>query len=103
MLQRHLVTISAGRRLGALEWAGGGPPVVLLHGLFDSAAGWESLALASRRRCLALDLPGFGRSDLPLRGRLDAYADDVAAALHGLGVTRFVLVGHSLGGAVATG
>src|SRR4051812_22966301 len=102
MLQRRVLTLPGGRRLGALEWAGRGPAVVLLHGMLDSAAGWQSFAATLGRRCLALDLPGFGRSDLPVRGRLDAYADDVAAALREAGVQRFVLVGHSLGGGVAT-
>ena len=89
-------------RVSAREWYGREPAVVLLHGLLDSAEGWQALALASGRRCLAVDLPGFGASAQPLRPSVDAYADEVADALtrHDLG--RFVLVGHSLGGAVAT-
>src|SRR3954463_8910563 len=88
MLQRRVLTLPGGRRLAALEWAGRGPAVVLLHGMLDSAAGWQSFAATLGRRCLALDLPGFGRSDLPVRGRLYAYADDVAAALRVAGASR---------------
>jgi pimeloyl-ACP methyl ester carboxylesterase len=96
------IRIAGRRRLTAREWGGREPGVVLLHGLLDSAAGWEALALASGQRCLAVDLPGFGGSPLPARPRIDAYADDVAEALAARGAERFVLVGHSLGGAVAT-
>jgi pimeloyl-ACP methyl ester carboxylesterase len=76
--------------------------VVLLHGLLDSSAGWADLASASRRRCLAIDLPGFGRSTPPCRPRLGAYAEDVVWVLRHLAVRSCTLVGHSLGGGVAT-
>src|SRR3954452_13782535 len=89
-------------RVSAREWHGREPAVVLLHGLLDSAAGWQALALSCGQRCLAIDLAGFGGSAQPSRPSLDAYADHVAAALIGRGLGRFVLVGHSLGGAVAT-
>jgi pimeloyl-ACP methyl ester carboxylesterase len=75
---------------------------VLLHGLLDSGAGWDDLARASAHRCLAIDLPGFGASDPPSRPRLSAYAEDVAEALDRLRVRTLTLVGHSLGGGVAT-
>jgi pimeloyl-ACP methyl ester carboxylesterase len=88
--------------MGARRWSGTGVPLVLLHGLLDCADGWDSVARAARCPSVALDLPGFGSSDLPLRPRISAYAEDVLAALAELGVERFVLVGHSLGGAVAT-
>ena len=54
------------------------------------------------RPCYAVDLPGFGDSDCPTRNRISAYAEDVQAALAALDVHEFTLVGHSLGGAVAT-
>jgi pimeloyl-ACP methyl ester carboxylesterase len=75
---------------------------VLLHGLLDSAAGWHEMAERLPHRCVAFDLPGFGVSDQPTRPRISAYADDLAAAIDALGIGPFVLVGHSLGGAVAT-
>ena len=49
-----------------------------------------------------MDLPGFGTSGLPREPRLSSYADDVLEALDQIGVERFLLVGHSLGGGVAT-
>jgi len=90
-----------GRRLWVKVWPGRGVPLVLLHGLLDSGEGWDHFACTSRRPCIAVDLPGFGRSDLPTRPRISAYADDVLAGLEQLGVERYVIVGHSLGGAVA--
>ncbi len=75
---------------------------MLLHGLLDTAHGWDALARTNRRPCLAFDLPGFGGSDLPVRPSLRAYADDV---VHGIDALlpegEFVLVGHSLGGGIA--
>lgn len=99
--EQRLVELQDGRRLGVRYWPGSGVPVVLVHGLLDSSVGWDGLALRLSHPCIAPDLPGFGRSDLPTSPRLPAYADDVVDAVRGLGVERFVLVGHSLGGAVA--
>ena len=91
-----------GRRLSARLWPGCGEPLVLLHGLLDCREGWEPLAASTPRPCIAFDLPGFGRSDLPSRPRISAYAEDVLAGLGQFGVDRYALVGHSLGGAVAS-
>src|SRR5207248_1155184 len=46
--------------------AGEGPPVVMIHGLGGNWAAWlENIpAVATRRRVIAVDLPGFGRSEL---------------------------------------
>jgi pimeloyl-ACP methyl ester carboxylesterase len=98
----HAVRLADGRVLHVREWPGRGRPLVLLHGLLDSGAGWDDLARASAHRCLAFDLPGFGGSDPPTRPRLSAYAEDVAEALDQLRVRALTLVGHSLGGGIAT-
>lgn len=99
---RHRVALPDGRSASALEWPGEGIPLVLLHGLLDSGLGWQDLCRRTSRRCLAVDLAGFGRSDLPSRPSLRAYAEDVTAVLDALVAGPFVLVGHSLGGGVAT-
>jgi pimeloyl-ACP methyl ester carboxylesterase len=97
------VALRDGRRVSVERWPGEGAPLVLLHGLLDCAVGWKHLAAAIRRPCFAVDLPGFGDSDRPTRNRISAYTEDVQAALAALDVHDFTLVGHSLGGAVATG
>jgi pimeloyl-ACP methyl ester carboxylesterase len=59
-------------------------------------------ALAARRRVIAPDLPGFGRSDKPRRAYTMAFfAGSIAALLGTLGVDRVTLAGHSLGAAIA--
>jgi len=97
------VALPDGRRVSMECWPGEGAPLVLLHGLLDCAVGWKHLAGVMDRPCWAVDLPGFGDSDCPRRNRISAYVEDVRTALAALEVHDFTLVGHSLGGAVATG
>jgi pimeloyl-ACP methyl ester carboxylesterase len=74
----------------------------MLHGLLDSSEGWHEMATCSKRHIFAIDLPGFGGSTCPRYERIASYARDVGRALDELGLERYVLVGHSFGGAVAT-
>jgi 3-oxoadipate enol-lactonase len=82
-----------------------GPVVVLLHGWTATAAlnwGPSFGPLAGRFRVVALDHRGHGRglrSSSPFR--LEDCADDVAALLGELGVTRCIAVGYSMGGPIA--
>jgi pimeloyl-ACP methyl ester carboxylesterase len=99
----HLdVPLPDGRHLRVRRHGGRGRPVVLLHGLLDDSTGWARVMERSSHPCLAIDLPGFGGSSLPLQPRIEAYARDVEAALEHLGLVHATVVGHSLGGAVAT-
>jgi pyruvate dehydrogenase E2 component (dihydrolipoamide acetyltransferase) len=97
----HDVTLPDGRRLRIRCRPGRGHPLVLLHGLFDDAEGWDALARDTGRPCYAIDVPGFGASDGPARPRISAYAEAVVHGLAAAGVADCTLVGHSLGGAIA--
>ncbi len=95
------VSLPGGRRLRVRRSAGKGRPLVLLHGLLDDCAGWEQLMERTTHPAVAIDLPGFGGSSLPHLPRIVSFAADIDHALRELGVEHAVLVGHSLGGAVA--
>ncbi len=95
--------LSDGRVLCVRQWPGADQStLVLLHGLLDSSEGWECLGEGLTCARIAFDLPGFGYSDVSSPGSVAGYARDVAEGLQMLGIRRFTLVGHSLGGAVAT-
>jgi len=83
-----------------------GIPVLALHGWLDNAASFEPLApLLDGLRLVALDLPGHGHSDHRPSGthyHFVDYVEDVLGAADALGWDQFALLGHSLGGAVAT-
>ena len=83
----------------------GGVPVVFLHSLAGHSGQFAGQLehLRGTRRAVALDLRGHGRSPAPADSdySIPAMARDVAAAVDGLALERFVLVGHSMGGLVA--
>lgn len=86
------------------EIHGTGRPTVLIHGGLGAIEmfGPNLPALAEGRQVIAVDLQGHGRTadiDRPLDVRF--MADDIAALLDYLGVTRADIVGCSLGGGVA--
>lgn len=80
-----------------------GVPLVFLHGLGDEADTWRHVfPLLGGQRCIALDLPGFGRSDaLAGAASVGALARAVLTLLDALNLPQAVLVGSSLGAAVA--
>ena len=84
----------------------GGVPVLFVHSFAGSSAHWAAqLAhLRATRRAVAFDLRGHGESEPPgdRDYHVESLAKDVAAVADALGLKRFVLVGHSLGAAVAT-
>jgi pimeloyl-ACP methyl ester carboxylesterase len=84
----------------------GGVPVIFVHGAGGDHAIWaEQLAhLRKSRRAIALDLPGFGRSDPPRDGDRspEALGEDVGRVADALGSSRFVLVVHDFAGTIAT-
>lgn len=86
--------------------SGAGQPVLFLHGNPDSADLWDGVVsrLNGRFRCIAIDLPGFGRSTAPAEfdcsfENLGRFTDETVAQL---GFTRPIdLVAHDFGGAYA--
>ncbi|HSG89716.1 MAG TPA: alpha/beta hydrolase, partial [Pseudomonadales bacterium] len=96
-----------GLRLAARSWGTpGGRPFLALHGWLDNANSWNRLApLLPELEIVALDFAGHGRSDHRAPGsHYTSFADvqDVIAAAGALGWDRFGLLGHSMGGAVAS-
>jgi pimeloyl-ACP methyl ester carboxylesterase len=93
----------AGMSLG-VDDHGRGVPVILLHGFPLSAEIWSPVrpALEDVARLVTPDLPGFGRSAKPASGyAMDEMAECVVRLADVLGLERFVLGGHSMGGYVA--
>lgn len=80
-----------------------GETVLLLHGLFGSAAHWHHMAvpLSARHRVLAVDLRNHGASPHTESMDYPGMAEDVCALLDAQGLGRVHVVGHSMGGKVA--
>lgn len=97
--------VVAGARIAGARWnEGAGRPLVLLHSLALSHAMWTpSIArlFGSGHELVALDLPGHGGSPLGQTRTIEQMAERVDAALDDLGVAEPVVVGVSMGGAVA--
>lgn len=82
-----------------------GAPIVLIHCYACSLHWWDSMVplLAEDHRVITVDLLGHGGSEKPSSGyAIEDQAGLVAEALNELEVQGAVVVGHSLGGAVAT-
>jgi pimeloyl-ACP methyl ester carboxylesterase len=84
---------------------GRGPTIVALHGVADSLYTWDGWvdALADDYRIVRMDIPGFGLTG-PARNNTyseEAFVGFLDKFVAGLGLERFILVGNSLGGAIA--
>lgn len=67
-----------------VKQVGQGVPMLMLHGSPDTGAMWEPVIerLKNKVRCIAIDLPGFGRSTMP--ANFDMSVDNFAEVVNGL-------------------
>ena len=83
----------------------GGVPVLFVHSFGGSTLHWSSQLehLRKTRRAIAFDLRGHGQSTAPADSNytVDAFSADIATVADSLRLDKFILVGHSLGGAAA--
>ena len=99
-LEREIVEVG-GRRTAYFS-GGEGAPLVFLHGggIVEGVACFRPLA--DHFHFIAPQMPGFDQTDLrPAIGSIDELVDHTMALLDEIGLGRFALVGHSLGGWVA--
>lgn len=80
-----------------------GPAMIILHGLFGSAANWGAIAkrFAMRYRVYVLDLRNHGDSPWNDEHSYLAMAEDVSAFMDEQGIEQATVLGHSMGGKVA--
>lgn len=85
--------------------AGAGHPLVFLHGSGPGATGWSNFAanmreLAADYRCIAVDMPGWGRSH-PVTFEERDHPATAVELLDALGIDKAAFIGNSMGGATA--
>jgi len=85
------------------EYAGPGPALLLLHGLFGRAANGGAIAkqLATDYTVIVPDLRNHGASPHDADMRYESMTADVISLLNRLGINDAIWVGHSMGGKVA--
>ena len=103
MAHQHTIGATDGTSI-AWSRAGSGPPVVLVHGITESAASFAPITerLAGTNEVITLDLRGHGESADASTYDLVSMAGDIGSVIAAAGVERPQIVGHSLGGIVAT-
>src|SRR4051812_32581544 len=96
--------IGDGGKLHYDEAGGGDPALVFVHGWCCNSTHFAPQVehFASTHHVISIDLPGHGISDAPAgETSLARLADDVAWLCRELGLKKPVIVGHSMGGAIA--
>jgi pimeloyl-ACP methyl ester carboxylesterase len=92
------------RSVGEISYldVGEGPVTVFVHGVFTNALLWRHCLtkLAEHRRCIAVDLPGHGRTPPVADATVHGLAHAVRTVLTSLDLTDVHLVGNDTGGAV---
>jgi 2-hydroxy-6-oxonona-2,4-dienedioate hydrolase len=87
---------------------GTGHPIVLLHGSGPGATGWSNFwpnisYLSAHHRVIAVDMPGWGKSDTPNSTVGWDPVLDLVGLLDSLGIEKATLVGNSMGGMTSIG
>lgn len=79
--------------------------LIFIHGLGSYLKAWERNVpeLKKHYRCIALDLPGYGKSSKQIHsGKVSFYTEIISDFIKALRLKNVTLVGHSMGGQIAT-
>jgi len=82
----------------------GSETLLFIHGLASYLLAWSRNIPFLRKhfRCIAIDLPGYGKSNAGVHnGKMSFYANAISSFLIELGIKKSNIVGHSMGGQIA--
>ncbi|HUN08810.1 MAG TPA: alpha/beta hydrolase [Aggregatilineales bacterium] len=102
---KQFLPVEGGRIAYTLAGDPSAPPLIFIHGWLSHGGIWRTLAemLQQKYSCVMVDLLGLGDSDKPSDGdySIAAQGRRVLALADALGIQRFTLIGHSMGGQIA--
>jgi pimeloyl-ACP methyl ester carboxylesterase len=102
-MRDHVVTSADGTRIAVRDHGGGGSDVLLVHGRSRTLVDWVPvLRHLDGVRAVCMDFRWHGRSDAGGSVAIETVLADFDAVIDALELERPVLVGHSMGGVVAT-
>lgn len=87
-----------------IDEGSGNQTIFLIHGLGTYAKGWIKNidALSENYRVIAIDLPGYGKSDKGYyKYTMDFYAQIITELMDNLDIEKAIVTGHSMGGQIA--
>lgn len=90
--------------LNYVESGTGNIVLIFLHYFGGSSKAWSKVIdeLDESFRCIAVDMPGFGDSDVSIKEpSVGYYADSVLKLIRNLELKSYILIGHSMGGKIA--
>lgn len=95
------VTVN-GVKINYIEQGSGDEVIIFVHGLASSKGAWKEVLelLPKEYHAYALDQRGHGQSERPGSYKLTEFVEDIYAFSQELGIKRFTLVGHSMGGKI---
>ncbi len=98
------VTIDSGIDLAYIDEGQGKETIIFIHGLGSYMPAWyrNIQELKNDYRCIALDLPGYGKSEKgDYRSDMMFFANTVKSLLQELNIDKATVAGHSMGGQIA--
>ena len=100
----HTVALADSLTVAYVDAGKGKTTLIFIHGLSSYVRAWERSIpeLSKTSRCLALDLPGYGKSSKGhYPGTMEFYAEVIHQFIQKLHLKNVTLVGHSMGGQIA--
>jgi len=97
------IQLSNNINLAYVDEGTGEDPIIFVHGLGSYLPAWKKnvSALSTHFRCIAVDLPGYGKSSKDLHpGTMEFYADVLAELIDKLNLNSATIAGHSMGGQI---
>ena len=99
----NYLKLDDGRSIAYVDEGKGKHTIIFIHGLGSYLPAWKKNieVLKNDYRCIAIDLPGYGKSSKEIHsGQMEFYADVVYEFTQKLGINKFVIAGHSMGGQI---
>lgn len=97
------VTLNDERVIAYMDEGTSKEVIIFIHGLGSYSPAWMKniSELKNSFRCIAVDLPGYGKSSKEIHnGQMEFYADKIVELMGKLGIEKANIAGHSMGGQI---